>query len=263
MEPVAFAVLEADYLVVGAGAVGLAFTDALVNYADVNVVLVDRRHSVGGHWLNAYPFVRLHQASSFYGVASTCLGADRLQENGPEAGIHERATAPEICAYYARVRERLLASGQVSFYPNCDYLGEGRFISRLSGQGYEVRGRCRVVDARYLSPMIPATSPPPFGVADGVHAVTVNDLVNLAEAPSQYVIAGSGKTATDACIWLLDNGVDPGVMCGYGPATRGCSTVRSYSRTRLCSWAQRPTSWKQRRRPHLQITCSSCWRTRG
>jgi NAD(P)-binding Rossmann-like domain len=217
MEPVAFAVLEADYLVVGAGAVGLAFTDALVNYADVNVVLVDRRHGVGGHWLNAYPFVRLHQASSFYGVASTRLGEDRLQENGPEAGMHERATAPEICAYYARVRERLLASGQVSFYPNCDYLGEGRFISRLSGQGYEVRGRCRVVDARYLSPMIPATSPPPFGVADGVHAVTVNDLVNLAEAPSQYVIAGSGKTATDACIWLLDNGVDPGVIVWVRP----------------------------------------------
>ena len=92
MEPVAFAVLEADYLVVGAGAVGLAFTDALVNYADVNVVLVDRRHGVGGHWLNAYPFVRLHQASSFYGVASTRLGEDRLQENGPEAGMHERAT---------------------------------------------------------------------------------------------------------------------------------------------------------------------------
>jgi NAD(P)-binding Rossmann-like domain len=217
MEPVAFAVLEADYLVVGAGAVGLAFTDALVNYADVKVVMVDRRHSVGGHWLNAYPFVRLHQASSFYGVASTHLGEDRIQESGPEAGMHERATAPEICAYYARVRERLVASGQVSFYPNCDYLGEGRFISRLSGQGYEVRGRCRVVDARYLSPMIPATSPPPFGVADGVHAVTVNDLVNLAEAPSQYVIAGSGKTATDACIWLLDNGVDPGVIVWVRP----------------------------------------------
>jgi hypothetical protein len=217
MEPVAFAVLEADYLVVGAGAVGLAFTDALVNYAEVNVALVDRRHGVGGHWLNAYPFVRLHQASSFYGVASTRLGEDRLQENGPEAGMHERATAPEICAYYARVRERLLASGQVSFYLNCDYVGEGRFISRLSGQSYEVRGRCRVVDARYLSPMIPATSPPPFGVADGVHAVTVNDLVNLAEAPSQYVIAGSGKTATDACIWLLDNGVDPGVIVWVRP----------------------------------------------
>ena len=63
--------LDTDYLVVGAGASGLAFTDALIDHADVQVVVVDRRHGPGGHWLDAYPFVRLHQASVFYGVAST------------------------------------------------------------------------------------------------------------------------------------------------------------------------------------------------
>ena len=103
--PVA-AELEADYLVVGAGAAGMAFTDALVDQADVSVIMVDRRHGVGGHWLSAYPFVRLHQASSFYGVASTLLGDNRIQADGPEAGLHERASAPEICAYYARVSAR-------------------------------------------------------------------------------------------------------------------------------------------------------------
>jgi hypothetical protein len=210
--------LEADYLVVGAGAAGMAFTDALIDHADVRVVMVDRRHSVGGHWLDAYPFVRLHQASPFYGVASTPLGGGRVQQDGPEAGLHERATAPEVCAYYARVlRERMLASGKVSFYPNCDYLGEARFVSRVSGKRSEVRGRPRVVDARYLAPRIPATSPAPFGIADGVHVVAVNDLVKLGEAASQYVVVGSGKTATDACIWLLDNGVDPNAICWVRP----------------------------------------------
>ncbi len=209
----AVAELDADYLVVGAGAVGMAFTDALVDHADVSVVLVDRRYGVGGHWLDAYPFVRLHQASSFYGVASTLLGDGSLQQDGPEAGLHERATAAEVCAYYDRVlRARLLASGKVSFYPNCEYLGEGRFVSRVSGRRYEVGGRRRVVDARYLSPSIPATTPAPYGVADGVRAIAVNDLVELGEAPSEYVIVGSGKTATDACIWLLENGVDPGAI---------------------------------------------------
>ena len=131
MSPVAVAELEADYLVVGAGAVGMAFTDALIDHADVSVVMVDRRYGVGGHWLDAYPFVRLHQASSFYGVASTLLGDGSLQHDGPEVGLHERANAPEVCAYYDRVlRTRLLASGRVGFYPNCDYLGEGRFVSR-------------------------------------------------------------------------------------------------------------------------------------
>jgi hypothetical protein len=212
------AVLEADYLVVGAGAAGMAFTDALISHADVDVVMVDRRHGVGGHWLEAYPFVRLHQASAFYGVASTLLGGGRVQQDGPEAGLHERATAPEICAYYARVlRERMLGSGHVSFYPNCDYVGDGQFVSRLSGQRYEVRTRRRVVDARYLAPEIPAETPAPFGIADGVHVVAVNDLVRLGGASSQYVIAGCGKTATDACIWLLDNGVDPNAICWVRP----------------------------------------------
>ncbi len=210
--------LEADYVVVGAGAMGMAFTDALVAHADVSVVLVDRRFGVGGHWLNAYPFVRLHQSSATYGVASMLLGDNRIQESGPEAGWDERATAAEICTYYSRVlQERLLASGRVSFYPNCDYVGEGRFVSQVSGQEFQVNGPGRIVNAHYLSPMIPATSPPPFGVAEGVRVIPVNDLVDLDEAPSQYVIAGSGKTATDACIWLLANGVDPDAIVWVRP----------------------------------------------
>ena len=60
--------VETDYLVVGAGATGMAFVDTLVAESDVDVVMVDRRHRPGGHWLDAYPFVRLHQPSAYYGV---------------------------------------------------------------------------------------------------------------------------------------------------------------------------------------------------
>ena len=87
--------LETDYLVVGAGAMGMAFTDALIAHADVHVTLVDRRHAAGGHWLDAYPFVQLHQASVFYGVASTILGTGTVQPNGPEAGLQQRARQSE------------------------------------------------------------------------------------------------------------------------------------------------------------------------
>jgi hypothetical protein len=45
----------------------------------------------------------------------------------------------------------------------------------------------------------------------------VNDLARLEAAPSQYVVAGSGKTATDACIWLLSRGVDPDAICWVRP----------------------------------------------
>src|ERR1700712_5632239 len=75
--------LDTDYLVVGAGAMGMAFTDALIDHADVHVTLVDRQHAAGGHWQDAYPFVQLHQASVFYGVASSVLGDGRVPQTGP------------------------------------------------------------------------------------------------------------------------------------------------------------------------------------
>jgi putative NAD(P)-binding protein len=209
--------LEVDYLVVGAGAMGMAFTDALVDHAGVRVALVDRRHAVGGHWLEAYPFVRLHQASVFYGVPSTVLGSGHLQERGPEAGLQERATASEICTYYAQIAERMLASDRVELLTSSEYLPDRSVVSRVSGQRYDVPASCRIVDARYLAPDIPAETPPPFDVADGVTVVPVNDLVRLAEAPSQYVVVGSGKTATDACVWLLGRGVDPDAICWVRP----------------------------------------------
>ncbi|NPC41349.1 pyridine nucleotide-disulfide oxidoreductase [Nocardioides sp. zg-1230] len=207
--------LEVDYLVVGAGAMGMGFTDALVDHSDARVAIVDRRHSAGGHWLEDYPFVRLHQASSFYGVASTVLGG-QVQQAGPEAGLHARASQPEIVDYYAHALERLRGTGRVEVFTGCEVVGR-RVVSRISGQTWEVPSTCRVVNSHYLSPTIPAESSAPFSVADDAHAVAVNDLVRLEEAPSQYVVVGSGKTATDACVWLLQQGVDPDAICWVRP----------------------------------------------
>ncbi len=46
--------LETDYLVVGAGAAGMAFTDALLAHSDATVTIVDRRHAPGGHWIDVF-----------------------------------------------------------------------------------------------------------------------------------------------------------------------------------------------------------------
>ncbi len=115
--------IDTDYLIVGAGAAGLAFADALIAASDADVVMVDRRHGPGGHWNDAYPFVRLHQPSAFYGVNSRVLGSDSIDSCGPNAGFYQRATAAEICDYYQRVlEEHLLASGQVRFFGMSDCL---------------------------------------------------------------------------------------------------------------------------------------------
>ena len=90
--------VSTDYLVVGAGATGLAFADALADEADVEVTLIDRRGGPGGHWLDAYPFVRLHTPSAYYGVSSLALGEDRIDEDGENAGYYERATTAAMTA---------------------------------------------------------------------------------------------------------------------------------------------------------------------
>ena len=210
------AIVDVDYLVVGAGAMGMAFVDALTAAADVSVAIVDRRHGAGGHWLDAYGFVRLHQASAFYGVASTLLGGGRVQTDGPgarTARTGERGGGVRLLRPRARAP---VSTGQVVFHGRSEYLGDRRFVSLLSGTRFHAP-RARVVDASYLSPDIPALTPPPFAVDDGARVVAVNELVRIAHAPERFVVVGAGKTATDTCVWLLQNGVPPNAITWVRP----------------------------------------------
>jgi len=199
-----------DYLVVGAGAIGMGFVDTLLENSDADIVMIDRRHRPGGHWLDSYPFIQLHQPSMNYGVNSTPLGQDRIEPDGRDAGFYERASGTEICRYYDEImRHRLLASGRVRFFPMCDYLGDRRFRSRLTGVETRVSVLGSVVDATYMASHVPATDPPPFDVSAGATCVPVGALARVATPPAGYVIIGGGKTAMDAACWLLDHGTSP------------------------------------------------------
>ncbi len=204
--------LETDYLVIGTGAAGMAFTDTLLSHSDATVSLVDRRHAPGGHWIDAYPFVHLHQPSAFYGVSSVPLGQGTVSQTGINAGFHEAAGADELCAYYAQVMDQhFLPTGRVRHHPCSDHSigSDGRHLitSRLTGDVQEVRVRRKLVDTGYLEGRIPATSPPPFEVAEGVRCVPAGDIVRVIEPPERYVVIGTGKTALDTCVWLLLQGV--------------------------------------------------------
>src|SRR4051794_39697588 len=154
--------LETDYLVVGAGAAGMAFVDEILTHTEADVVLVDRRHLPGGHWNDAYPFVTLHLPSAYYGVNSRPLGADRIDEHGTNAGLYERASGVEVRDYYNRVlRERFLPSGRVRFLGLHEFEvpadGGARVTSHLTGESSDVAVRRAIVDATYLETSVPAT----------------------------------------------------------------------------------------------------------
>jgi len=206
--------LRTDHLVVGAGVSGLAFADSLVQHdPQAELVVVDRRTSPGGHWSDVYPFVRLHSPSAFYGVDSLRLGEDRIDTDGPNAGLYERATAAELQAYFAEVVERLTATGRVRVLLGHEQVEDdagGLAVRDLAtGQVHDVEVRRRLVDARYLEVSVPATHEPSFEVADDARFVPVHRLAEAAASASAYTVLGAGKTGVDAVLWLLEHDVDP------------------------------------------------------
>ena len=215
--------IETDYLIIGAGAVGLAFADTLLAETDAHITIIDRHGKPGGHWNDAYPFVALHQPSAFYGVNSMPLGANRKDTFGSNEGCYELASGAEVSSYFDKVmHQTLLPSGRVSYHPMCDYLGAdtgteagmGKFVSILSGEETQVSVRKKTVDATYYGTSVPATHTPKFKVANDAWLVTPSGLAQLwqhqsGKRPQHFAILGAGKTAMDVGVWLINSGAAP------------------------------------------------------
>lgn len=203
--------IRTDYLVVGSGAVGMAFVDTLLDESTADIVIVDNHHQPGGHWNDAYSFVRLHQPSHFYGVASTPLGSMRIDDTGHNKGFFELASGNEVQSYFEKVmRERFLPSGRVRYFPMSEWQATENGVARvnklISNESFEITVGKRVVDTTYFNTTVPSRHQRKFAVADGVSCVTPNQLPLQASQNKNYCIVGAGKTAMDVGVWLLSNG---------------------------------------------------------
>jgi hypothetical protein len=91
-----------------------------------------------------------------------------------------------------------------------NYIGDGRFVSLLSGVETRVTVRKKTVDATYYGTSVPSTHTPGYKVGSGVNLVSPNALPHMALSkappPARFVIVGAGKTAMDVGVWLLQSG---------------------------------------------------------
>ncbi|WP_369026107.1 NAD(P)-binding protein [Qipengyuania sp. RANM35] len=215
--------IETDYLIVGAGATGLAFADTLLEQdPDADIVFVDKHSVPGGHWNDAYSFVALHQPSATYGINRLPLGQDRIDEAGPNKGYFELAGGAEVLAYFqSAMRDHLLPTGRVRYFPNSEFLGDNRFRNIFSGEETTVTVRRKLVDSTYFETSVPSTHKRKFAVADGVRVAVPGELPNLwkqaENLPQHYVILGAGKTAMDTGVWLLEAGIPPEAITWVKP----------------------------------------------
>jgi NAD(P)-binding Rossmann-like domain len=205
--------LSCDYLIQGAGAMGMAAADELLAGTDAELLIVDRHHRPGGHWNDAYPFVRLHQPSVTYGVNSRPLGRGNKDEVGLNRGLYELASGAEVLAYFdAVMREQFLPSGRVTYLPSHEVLEDGRVRCLLSGRVRTLQVRRKTLVASALNTQVPATRPPQYAVDAGVRCISPNALPLVANPPDGWVVVGGGKTAMDAVVWLLQQGVEPAAV---------------------------------------------------
>lgn len=203
--------ITTDYLIIGSGAMGMAFADVLVNETNATITLVDKHDRPGGHWNDAYPYVRLHQPSAFYGVNSRRLGNNAKDKRGGNKGLYELASGTEVTTYFDQVMQRgLLASGRVQYFPMSEYIGENRFRSLVTGATTEVEVTRKTVNATYMNVQVPSVRGPLYDVDPGISCVPLNELPRTPAPSDGYVVIGAGKTGIDACLWLLRHGVAPG-----------------------------------------------------
>jgi len=178
----------------------MSFVDELIHSSmHATVVLVDKRSEAGGHWVDAYPFVRLHQPAAFYGVNSRRLGA----------GGFDLASKDQILAYYEAVLQELVNTGRVTWMPQCEYNWKSETVVSLlePGRSTAVTVNKKVVDATALLTNVPSTHPPNYTMEGGAHTVPVNALARLDRPWRRYTVIGAGKTGIDAIMYLLRNGV--------------------------------------------------------
>lgn len=192
---------------------GITFVDSLLTSAPPHTTfaIVDKNAASGGHWNTAYPFARLHQSSAFYGVNSQPLRDNTSGQVEGNKGLYELATGHEVCGYYSQLMtQRFLPSGRVQYFSKCEWHWEGRmFRSVVTGREWRVEVDTKIVDATFLRAAVPLKILPPYRVERGVNLATPKDLVKTSRAYGTYTIVGAGKTAMDACLWLLAQGVQP------------------------------------------------------
>jgi hypothetical protein len=202
--------VRSDYLVKGCGVTSMGFVDTLLRESDATVTIVDRRAAPGGHWNDAYPFVRLHQPAPFYGLASSPIGDDRIDTGGVNAGLARLPSGLQVADYYHRaMTEVFLPTGRVRYFPMSEIGDDGEIVSLISGRRARVAAD-RFVDGTHLETVIPLTHRRSFEVEAGVDCIAPNELARRARGQARFTVIGGGKTGLDCISWLLDQGAESG-----------------------------------------------------
>ena len=123
--------MEPDYLVIGSGAVGMAFVDTLLDESDAHIIIVDRHGNPGGHWNDAHPLWRCTSRRPTNASTPPSWEAGAKDAAGPTP-LYELAGGSEINASTRRSCSSASCRAAASVTdPMDEYTGDGPAIAPL------------------------------------------------------------------------------------------------------------------------------------
>ena len=208
--------LRCDYLVVGAGAAGMAFVDTLLTEDPTcRVVLWTAAPRPAATGL--IPTRSSASTSPITTGYPLPLGKARDAKGRECFDRDDLASGAEVVAYYEKVLAQFEASGRVDIRLETSYEARGARALLTTNDGTTSWVTPRKTVTTISNVQVPSTRPPPFPV-DGVECRPLNALEVPAHA--SYVVCGAGKSGVDAVCHLLDQGVSTDAITWIVPHDR-------------------------------------------
>ncbi|GAA1477749.1 FAD-dependent oxidoreductase [Nocardioides aestuarii] len=207
-----------EVVVVGAGIAGLNALAVASGYLGPHdrVLLVDRRHRVGGMWVDTYPYVRLHQPHPFFtaGDIPWTLGEGRAY----------LATKWEVLDHFSHCIAELRHRVRLDQWLETEYVGHEVVDGtvRVTCRGAEGRERVASAERFVKATSLEIMPNRPFPVSsEQVQSVTPESDVRegeIARSTAPVWIVGGGKTAMDTAraIITAQPGREVNMLAGSG-----------------------------------------------
>jgi len=209
---------EADYIIIGGGMTGTGICAELLDYRkSKTIIILDRLEKLGGHWLYAYPYVHLHNFTSYY-----TLYGYRWPEH-IEKDLEHRASRDEIIDYFGTIQADFETKSNLEMRFHVEV---PTFKAAPQGGGYivtvqDLKNPSAEPVQLFARTLIDCTtsrmgSAPPHKPMIGScpqniypNNITQMDIPRVGAAGKRVAVIGGGKTGADAVVHLVRNGVPP------------------------------------------------------
>jgi len=207
---------EADYVIIGGGMTGTGIAAELLDYRPgKTIIILDRLEKLGGHWLYAYPYVHLHNFTSYY----TLYGFKWPEYIDKD--LNHRASRQEIIDYFGEIQKVYETKPNLSMRFGVEVPDFKKTKGGYTVSVQDLNNPSAAPTQIFAKTLIDCTtsrmgSAPPHKPMLGEcpnniypNSIEKMDIPKVAASDKRIAVIGGGKTGADAVVHLVRNGVDP------------------------------------------------------